>query len=163
MEKIEKLIEVAGTLVTEATPVGTLNPKQIESYEISSGTLGSLIQSLGDVNTNNKKLSKYEELALTIGKLVTEKQIAYGNSFGMAGAVLRILYPNGITLDQYDDVLTVTRIIDKLFRVANLKDYNGENPYTDIAGYGLLGALAKQDEMAEPEKRGERYSYLSCY
>ena len=81
----------------------------------------------------------YEELALSVGKLVSEKQDAYGNSFGLSGAILQILYPDGIQPNQYDDALAVIRIIDKLFRIANRKDYNGENPYMDIAGYGLLG------------------------
>ena len=54
--------------------------------------------------------------------------------------MLRILYPSGVSPDQYDDLLAVARIVDKLFRIANQKDAFGESPYRDIAGYGLLGA-----------------------
>jgi hypothetical protein len=82
----------------------------------------------------------YEKLGMSIGKMVGEKQLAYGDSFGRAGQVLKVLYPDGIILDQYDDMLAVVRIIDKLFRVANNKGAFGESPFRDIAGYGILGA-----------------------
>lgn len=81
----------------------------------------------------------YEEIGLEIGKLITEKQIAYGNSFGNSGKILEILFPNGISIEQYTDALTITRIIDKLFRIANNKDAFNESPYKDIAGYAILG------------------------
>ena len=85
-------------------------------------------------------MKNYENIGAQIGKLVAEKQAAYGDSFGKSGDVLRILYPNGIKPDQYDDALAVVRIVDKLFRIANSKDAFGESPYRDIAGYGILGA-----------------------
>lgn len=80
----------------------------------------------------------YETIGREIGQLVTEKQKAYGDSFGKSGEILKILYPDGIRPEQYDDVLTITRIIDKLFRIATEKDALGENPYRDIGGYSLL-------------------------
>lgn len=40
--------------------------------------------------------SEYEQLGASIGKLVAEKQAAYGDAFGKSGDVLRILYPGGI-------------------------------------------------------------------
>lgn len=83
---------------------------------------------------------RYEQLGQAVGRLVDEKQAAYGDSFGRSGEVLRILYPNGVSIDEYDDMLTVVRIIDKLFRIASDKSAFGESPYRDIAGYGLLGA-----------------------
>lgn len=82
----------------------------------------------------------YERIAIQIGKLVAEKQVAYGDAFGLSGEMFKILYPKGIKPDQYGDMLTVIRIVDKLFRIANKKDAFGENPYSDIAGYGILGA-----------------------
>lgn len=83
----------------------------------------------------------YSLLALEIGELVEQKQEAYGDSFGKSGAVMRILYPNGIALEQIDDALCVVRILDKLFRIATDRDALGESPYRDIAGYALLGAV----------------------
>ena len=84
--------------------------------------------------------ANYEAIGQEIGRLVDAKQTAYGDSFGKAGAVMRILYPDGISVAQLDDALCVVRILDKLFRVATSKDALGESPYKDIAGYGLLGA-----------------------
>lgn len=82
---------------------------------------------------------KFRILGDLLGKLVDEKNAAYGNSFAEAGAFLRLLYPGGIATDQYDDALAIIRIIDKLYRIANKKNALGESPYKDIAGYGLLG------------------------
>lgn len=82
--------------------------------------------------------SDYHATATAIATLVTEKQAAYGDAFGKAGQVLRILYPDGITHEKMDDALTITRILDKLFRIATDKDAFGESPYRDIAGYCLL-------------------------
>ena len=91
--------------------------------------------------------SVWEELGKEIGKLVNEKQKAYGDSFGRSGDVMRQLYPNGITPAQYYDALAVVRIIDKLFRIASQKNAFGESPYRDIVGYGLLGAAKSLEDV----------------
>lgn len=88
-------------------------------------------------------------LGAEIGRLVQEKQVAYGDSFGKSGDVLRILYPEGIRPEQYDDALAVVRIIDKLFRVATDRDALGESPYRDIIGYGLIGAARVERERGD--------------
>lgn len=82
---------------------------------------------------------KFEEIGTQIGKLVDLKNEAYGSSFLKSEQILRVLYPNGISPQQYKDMLAVTRIVDKLFRIATNKDALGENPFKDIAGYGILG------------------------
>lgn len=87
----------------------------------------------------------YEEQGREIGKLVDLKQAAYGDSFGKAGQVLKLLYPEGVRPDDYTDMLAIVRIIDKLFRIANQKEAFSENPFRDIAGYGILGAGLKRD------------------
>jgi len=81
---------------------------------------------------------KYHEKAAEIATIVSEKQVAYGDSFSRAGNCLREMYPDGIKPSKYDDMLTVVRILDKLFRVANQKEAFGESPYADICGYALL-------------------------
>ena len=86
----------------------------------------------------------YQQLGLEVGELVDKKQAAYGDSFGRAGNVLHILYPNGVQPNQYKDMLAVVRIIDKLFRIATDVDALGESPFADIAGYGLLGLKLHQ-------------------
>jgi hypothetical protein len=89
----------------------------------------------------------YANIALSLGVLLNEKQAAYGNAFGNMGEIFNILYPEGISPHQYEDILTIARIMDKIFRIANLpknkKDLMGEEPWKDIAGYALL-ALSKK-------------------
>lgn len=83
-------------------------------------------------------MKTYGEIGQDIGDLVTQKQAAYGDSFGKSGQVMRILYPDGIPTDKLDDALTVVRVLDKLFRIATDRDALGESPWKDIAGYALL-------------------------
>jgi hypothetical protein len=89
----------------------------------------------------------FEKIATEIGQLVQEKNLAYGDSFGQACRILEVLYPNGIKPDQYRDALAITRVIDKLFRLANKKDAFGESPWRDICGYAILGVA--NDEIKE--------------
>lgn len=93
----------------------------------------------------------YEEQAEKIGKLVAEKNAAYGSSFAEAHRVLKVLYPNGIQPEQYTDALAIIRVIDKLFRLANKKSAFGENPWQDIAGYALLGVVDGLQKESKPE------------
>ena len=41
--------------------------------------------------------------------------------------------------EQYDDLLTIARMLDKLFRIATNPNAFDENPYGDLCGYALLG------------------------
>ena len=92
--------------------------------------------------------SKYHLEAEAIAHLIEEKQAAYGDSFGHSGNVMRELYPKGISFGKMDDALVVVRVIDKLFRIANRKDYGGESPWRDIMGYALLSLVRdKNDEV----------------
>ena len=90
---------------------------------------------------------KFEKIATEIGKLVDEKNVAYGSSFLKSEKILKILYPDGINPEQYKDMLAVTRIVDKLFRIATQKEAFGESPFKDIAGYGILGVANDQEEQ----------------
>jgi hypothetical protein len=94
-------------------------------------------------------LSVYEEIGNRIGSLVTEKNAAYGDSFGHASKILEVLYPDGIKLDQYRDALAIVRVIDKLFRLANRKDAFGESPWEDICGYAILGVANDVRDAAQ--------------
>lgn len=86
-------------------------------------------------------LNPYFEAAMDVAELVKDKQVAYGDSFGRSGEVLKILYPTGIPVEKLNDALTITRILDKLFRIANQKDAFAESPYKDIMGYSLLAIV----------------------
>jgi len=90
---------------------------------------------------------KFEKIGTDIGKLVDEKNTAYGSAFEKSEEILKVLYPNGIEPEQYKDMLAVTRIVDKLFRIANKKDAFGESPFKDIAGYGILGVANDKKEQ----------------
>ncbi|HLJ87726.1 MAG TPA: hypothetical protein VKZ53_12950 [Candidatus Angelobacter sp.] len=89
--------------------------------------------------------ARLAEIARQIGEVVQQKNAAYGNSFGKTGDFLRLLYPNGISPDQYDHAFLLIRIFDKQVRIATSKDALGESPYLDIAGYGILGVAMEGD------------------
>lgn len=80
----------------------------------------------------------FHTMAKEIADLVVSKQSAYGDSFVKSQHIMAILYPNGIKPEQMGDMLTLIRVIDKLFRIATKKDAYGENPWKDILGYALL-------------------------
>ena len=89
---------------------------------------------------------QYEKIGTEIGRLVQKKNEAYGDSFGQASKILEVLYPSGIKPNQYRDALAITRVIDKLFRLANKKDAFGESPWRDICGYAILGVANDEPE-----------------
>jgi hypothetical protein len=78
-------------------------------------------------------------IAKQAGELVSEKNMAYGKSFHRSGDFLKLLYPDGIKPDQYQDALALVRVFDKQMRIATAKDAFGESPWGDICGYGILG------------------------
>jgi hypothetical protein len=108
----------------------------------------------------SKPIGIYEEIGAEIGRLVDIKQKAYGKSFNKSGQILKILYPHGIKMEQYDDLLAAARVLDKLFRIATDKHALGENPWQDIAGYGLLMC---QDVPIDPPTREEYATQTEHY
>lgn len=88
----------------------------------------------------------YEQIAQQIGKLVDEKNKAYGDSFHKSGEFLELLWPNGIPVEKYEDALALVRIFDKCMRIANQKNAFEEDPYKDISGYGLLGTKIDREK-----------------
>lgn len=89
-------------------------------------------------------MKTYKDIGSEIGSLVEEKNKAYGSAFAKSEQILRVLYPEGISPDQYTDVLATVRILDKLFRIATNKKAFNEEPWTDIAGYAILGVHKEQ-------------------
>jgi hypothetical protein len=81
---------------------------------------------------------KYEKIATEIGKLVDEKNAAYGDAFHKSAGFLEILFPFGVPVEQYEDMLGLVRDFDKSMRIATDRDALGENPWRDKAGYGVL-------------------------
>jgi len=95
-------------------------------------------------------LKTLAEIGKEVGELVEQKNAAYGSAFEKAGQILEVLYPNGITPDQYSDMLAMVRILDKMFRIATNKKAFNEEPWKDIAGYGILG-IHKEQPLEEEE------------
>jgi len=98
----------------------------------------------------------YEEEGQKIGKLVDRKNQAYGDAFRLSGSILKILYPKEVKQEQYDDMLAIIRVVDKLFRIATDRDALGDDPWADIAGYAILRArqLNKEHKNLSGEADG---------
>lgn len=105
------------------------------------------------MRSRSSRAPTHAEIGAAIGALVEEKQRAYGDSFGKTGAAFRLLYPNGIGVEQMEDALCLVRIWDKMMRIATKKNAFGESPYRDLGGYAVLGA--HRDEAAAAAARPE--------
>ena len=86
----------------------------------------------------------FETIGHAIGKLVAEKNAAYGSSYAKTAAIVRLLYPDGIKLDQIDGLLFILRILDKLGRISQDAHSLNEDAYRDIAGYGILAVATNE-------------------
>lgn len=90
-------------------------------------------------------------IAEEIGKLVAEKDRAYGSSFSHTGEFLKILFPDGIKPERYSDVGLLVRVFDKQMRIAHRKGAFGESPWRDIGGYGICGQANQETEDAQKD------------
>ena len=122
-----------------------LNDRNESTSDFAKGSYLAYLELNTTLNMNQNKKESYDSIGWDVGQLVQAKQNAYGDSFGRSGECLRQMFPNGIQLNQYDDLLTIARILDKLFRIANDPKAFSENPWQDIVGYGLL-AMKRYDE-----------------
>lgn len=94
-----------------------------------------------------KPSQTFEDIALGIGRTVTEKNKAYGDSFAQCSHFLKLLYPTGIPITAYENMLTIIRIWDKIKRAATDEDAFGESPFRDIAGYSILAIHKKNGQQ----------------
>lgn len=85
-------------------------------------------------------MSKWKDLGTKLGETVAHKNRCYGDAHIKTGEILEILYPHGIPKCYYHRVLLMVRICDKLCRISVAAPEDVEDPFMDIAGYGLLGA-----------------------
>jgi len=86
-----------------------------------------------------------KELGKRIGEICHEKNTSYGDAVNVSAAVMKHLYPEGVPVEKYHQMLVTVRIIDKLLRLANDASYNAEDPALDIAGYGLCLSKVLRD------------------
>lgn len=99
-------------------------------------------------------MNNFAEISERIGRLVEEKNRAYGDSAGCTGAILRILYPDGIEPEHYDKALLLVRMLDKVKRIATDVGAFGEQPWEDIAGYGILGVEQSERRLRKELRKG---------
>lgn len=81
--------------------------------------------------------NKFEVLATEVGKLVDEKNKAYGDSFMKAGEFLKILYPTGIPPEKYIDALCIVRMFDKFLKLTTGSNNLPEPVRQDIIGLSI--------------------------
>lgn len=86
-----------------------------------------------------------------LSTLVQHKNSIYGDSAGKSAQFLKLLYPDGVPVESYADVLLLVRIFDKQMRIATSPNALAENPYSDIAGYAIM-ALVENAVMVENAK-----------
>lgn len=94
-------------------------------------------------------MKDFQKIGTEIGALVTEKNAAYGDSFAKCGLFLELLYPEGIKPEQYQDMLALVRMFDKMKRIATDKNAFGESPFRDLAGYAILGVANAEASKEE--------------
>ena len=82
--------------------------------------------------------NKFMPIAVKIAELVQEKNIAYGDAAGKSVEYLKLLYPDGVRPEQYQNMLLLVRDFDKNMRIATDEDALGESPWGDKAGYAIL-------------------------
>lgn len=111
---------------------------------------------------NYKPARDYEKLGAKIGRTTNMKQKAYGDSIRKSEKLLRVFLEDYETLNDAGEkaylipdellrhLLLQVRVIDKQNRIfSNPKgDLMEENPYRDIAGYGILGANEDVEDEA---------------
>lgn len=102
-------------------------------------------------------MKDFHNIAREIADIVEQKQLAYGDSFSKAPQILKILYPDGIELEDYENALLLVRILDKINRIAtNREDLMDESPFADILGYCLLALNKKEEQIEDAKRRTEK-------
>jgi hypothetical protein len=85
-----------------------------------------------------------EDITTELNALLKTKEQAYGQAFAIAPKILTLLYPEGVLPEDYENLLTITRILDKINRIAN--NDKSEDAWQDIAGYCLLAIRKRTRE-----------------
>ncbi len=132
-----QMIKCLETLRVELETVETFNKDTNQVYQqcINDGFLAeanSMLETFHMQKAHPELCKAIQDLQ----SLMLVKRKAYGNSFNDSPEILKNLYPHGIQPQQYDDLLTIVRMLDKLYRIANGADT--EDPWQDIAGYAVL-------------------------
>ena len=89
-------------------------------------------------------MKTYEQIGAHLIQLLEQKRQAYGDGFNGVPQIIEILYPNGIDPQDYANILTLTRILDKIYRISN--NDKSEDAWLDIAGYCFLAMRARDED-----------------
>ena len=81
------------------------------------------------------------QLSQEMGKLVVKKNRSYGDSVNFSVTFFKTLFPKGIPLEQYRNVLILVRIMDKISRIVTDPDAFNEDSWKDLIGYSIRGAV----------------------
>jgi hypothetical protein len=87
----------------------------------------------------------FHEVAAEAAALVTRKNVAYGDSFNLAGRFLALLWPEGVPPESFGDMLTMVRMFDKFKRIATDPAAFDEDPRRDVLGYALLWVACREE------------------
>lgn len=109
----------------------------------------------------DRDFARLASLGSEISCILQRKNIQYGDSFEKTPEILKILYPKGVQPDQYENLLFLVRILDKVNRIAaagqkgqHIQDV--EDPLVDIAGYAILAqTLREGKKLDEKEKQAK--------
>ena len=99
-------------------------------------------------------MNNLSSIAFRLGEILDLKNHAYGDSAAKTGKIVEVLWPNGVPPEQYENFLLIVRILDKVSRISTgvLTD---EDPWMDIAGYGVLG-VRMMEELGLTREQVER-------
>ena len=82
--------------------------------------------------------SELKKLTNSAVETVLDKNQQYGNSFQKVSTILKIMCPDGVPANKLKDLLFITRVLDKLNRLATSDPADTEDPIFDILGYAIL-------------------------
>lgn len=135
-EKVEVLR--GPTRIVPAEPAPSVEPVEPDKFDMYY------------ITTSPESVAKarYMAIALELAELVATKQKAYGKAYAKTGQILNILYPKGVEPAQLNRMLFLTRLLDKMFRIATDPTALGEDPVKDIMGYCMTELERLSDDDA---------------
>lgn len=148
-EQVENVIEMEEVKIPAETEEVTAEQQQVVSWQGPKPDEAIINDDEVIVNLVEPdpipKRGVYEVVGQSVGRLTDEKQKAYGG-IERVGAAMKVFYPEGIPLDKLSDALLVVRVLDKINRISGGdKLAFNENPWRDIAGYGILGYIEQEE------------------
>lgn len=82
----------------------------------------------------------FDKYTLELAETLAQKKASYGQSTNVSGDLLALLYPTGISPEQYGEAGLVVRMLDKLCRITlGGNRWFNEDAWKDLAGYAVIG------------------------